>query len=47
MATIRASANSAAEGGRRLVRRNYMVRAGAFAYCFMTLALHGWETGMG
>jgi PAS domain S-box-containing protein len=48
MATIRVSGNStAADGGRRLARRNHAVRAGAFAYCFLVLALHGWERHMG
>lgn len=47
MATIRVSGNSAAENGFRLARRNHAVRAGAFAYCFLVLALHGWERQLG
>jgi PAS domain S-box-containing protein len=48
MATTRVSGNSsAADSGRRLARRNHAVRAGAFAYCFLVLALHGWERHLG
>lgn len=30
----------------RLVRTNYAVRTGAFAYCFLALGLHLWERGV-
>jgi PAS domain S-box-containing protein len=39
--------SSAADGGRRLARRNYAVRGGAFAYSFLVLGLLGWERGLG
>jgi len=39
--------SSALNSGRRLARRNYTVRAGAFAYCFVVAGLHGWERGLG
>ncbi len=31
----------------RIVRINYAIRAGAFAYCFLVLGTHGWERGYG
>lgn len=47
MALIPSSDSSAVNSGRRLARRNYTVRAGAFAYCFLVAGLHGWERGFG
>jgi PAS domain S-box-containing protein len=47
MALTRSSDSSEASGGRRLARRNYVVRAGAFAYSFLALGLYGWERGFG
>jgi PAS domain S-box-containing protein len=31
----------------RLVRTNYAIRTGAFAWCFCVLGLHGWQIGLG
>ncbi|OGA59931.1 MAG: hypothetical protein A3G81_25835 [Betaproteobacteria bacterium RIFCSPLOWO2_12_FULL_65_14] len=47
MALTRNSDSSEASGGRRLARRNYVVRAGAYAYCFLVGGLYGWERGLG
>lgn len=48
MAKTRSSSeNGAAERGRRLARRHYAVRGGAFAYCFLVLGVHGWERQLG
>ena len=47
MALIPSSDSGAVSSGRRLARRNYTVRAGAFAYCFLVAGLHGWERGFG
>ncbi|TAK80541.1 MAG: PAS domain S-box protein [Betaproteobacteria bacterium] len=41
------SSDSNAARGLRLARRNYIVRAGAFAYCFLVAGLLGWERGFG
>lgn len=30
-----------------MVRINYAIRAGSFAYCFLVLGIHGWERGWG
>lgn len=47
MALTRNPDSNAFNSGRRLARRNYTVRAGAFAYCFLVAGLHGWERGFG
>lgn len=39
--------DSNAASGLRLARRNYVVRAGAFAYSFLVAGLIGWERGLG
>src|SRR5688572_12295357 len=31
----------------RLVRTNYAIRTGAFAWSFFVLGLHGWQVGLG
>jgi PAS domain S-box-containing protein len=41
------NSDSSAASGLRLARRNYVVRAGAYAYCFLVGGLHGWERGFG
>ena len=34
-------------GPHRRARINYSIRTVAFAYCFIVLAIHGWERAMG
>lgn len=41
-----ASATGDPSGTHRRVRINYCIRAGSFLYCFLVLALHGWERGL-
>lgn len=41
------NSDSSAASGRRLARRNYPVRAGAFVWSFLVVGLLGWERGLG
>jgi PAS domain S-box-containing protein len=41
-----ATATGDPAGTHRRVRINYGIRAGSFLYCFIVLALHGWERGL-
>jgi PAS domain S-box-containing protein len=34
-------------GTHPMARINYAIRAGSFAYCFLVLAIHGWQHGFG
>ena len=47
MARNRTSRSNSAASGLRLARRNYTVRAGAFAWTFLVVGLLGWERGLG
>ncbi len=35
------------KGPHRIVRMNYPIRAGSFAFSFLVIGLHGWERGFG